>query len=63
VLKYKTFDPKDYRITNIDDIINIVEMFQYQFTKKECAMRPRDEKWAGGLQHVKNFLYQVKENQ
>lgn len=35
-------------------------MFQFQFTKKECAMSNRDEKWAGGLQQVKDFLYQIK---
>lgn len=56
IMNYKTYKPEDYKITNSGQCLLTLDMFINEFTKKECAMRPRDEKWAGGLSMVREFL-------
>ncbi len=60
MLDYKTFDHENFRVKSVQDGIDVLEMFSYQFYKKECAMKPRDDKWGGGLLRVIKLLESSK---
>jgi len=60
---YKTFDSQALKIESLDDCIKVLNMFEYECFKKECAMTPRDEKWGYGLLKVENYLKSLKEDE
>ena len=61
--KYTKFDPRKNIPQSYDDILEILDIFLFEFEKKECGMRERDEKWAGGLRHVRQAIEMAQHNQ
>ncbi len=60
ILDYKTFNPRNFSINNIDDCVKVLDMFADRFNSKECSMSERDEKWGLGLMFVSKFLKQQR---
>ena len=54
--EYEDLNYVDLKISTKDDAIKILEIFVWQFYKKECAMTERDEKWGQSLNKILHFL-------
>ncbi len=61
MIDYKSFDPTKFKVETVQDAIDILEMFAFQFYQKECAMSPRDEKWGAGIMLVHTLLKKLKD--
>ena len=55
-LDYKTFDSNAYKVDSFDSASDLLHMLSWQFYKKECAMTPRDDKWAESLTKIHHFI-------